>query len=69
MISNRFTIDAHGKKVYVGSNVYYRNKKWLLEDIEYVSWNSNQYLTLQDLSNKNKKLTFISPNSVISARR
>ena len=69
MISNRFTIDAHGKKAYVGSNVYYRNKKWLLEDIEYVSWNSNQYLTLQDLSNKNKKLTFISPNSVISVRR
>jgi len=69
MSTNRFTIDAHGKRTYVGSKVYYKNQKWLLEDIEYVSWNSNQYLTLQDLSNKNKKLTFISPNSVISVRR
>ena len=62
--TNRFTFDAHGKRVYIGAKVYYRNKQWLLEDIDYLSWSSNQYLTLQDPNNENKKLTFISPSSV-----
>tara|TARA_R110000824_G_scaffold197409_16_gene380903 strand:- start:13331 stop:13552 length:222 start_codon:yes stop_codon:yes gene_type:complete len=67
--TNRFTFDAHGKKVYIGAKVYYRNKQWLLKDIEYLRWNSNQYLTLQDLNNKNKIINFILPNSVIATRR
>ena len=67
--TGRYTIDAHGRKVYVGAKVYYRDKKWLLEDIQYVSWNANQYLTLQDVFNKNKRVTFISPQSVISVKK
>ncbi len=67
-MTGRFTLDAGGKKVYIGSKVYYQNRLWLLEDIQYLAWNSNQYLVLQDLKNKNKKLSFISPNSVIVAR-
>ena len=67
-MTGRFTLDAGGRKVYVGSKVYYQNRLWLLEDIQYLAWNSNQYLVLQDLRNKNKKLSFISPNSVIGAR-
>lgn len=63
-MTTRFTFDAHGKRVYIGAKVYYRNKQWLLEDIEYLSWGSNQYLTLQDLNNKNKKLNFILPSNV-----
>ena len=67
-MTGRFTLDAGGRKVYIGSKVYYQNRLWLLEDIQYLAWNSNQYLVLQDLRNKNKKISFISPNSVIGAR-
>jgi hypothetical protein len=64
MATNRFTIDAFGKRAYVGSKVSYNDKVWLLEDIQYLSWSASQYLTLQDVRNKNKKLQFISPLSV-----
>ncbi len=63
-MTSRFTIDRTGRKVYLGAKVLYDNKVWLLEDINYLSWNSNQYLTLQDLHNKNKKLNFISPETI-----
>jgi len=67
-MAGRYTIDAGGRKVYVGGKVYYNNKLWLLEDIQYLGWTTNQYLILQDINNKNKKLSFISPNTVIGAR-
>ena len=67
-MSGRYTIDAGGKKVYIGGKVYYNNKLWLLEDIQYLAWNTDQYLILQDINNKNKKISFISPKTVIGAR-
>ena len=66
MSTTRFTLDGNGKRAYVGSPVYYQNKVWLLEDIQYLKWNSEQYLTLQDPKNKNKKVEFVKA-SLISA--
>jgi hypothetical protein len=63
-MTGRFTIDVNGRRAYIGNKVYYENKLWLLEDIQYLAWNSNQYLILQDVNNKNKKLSFISPHSI-----
>ena len=67
--TGRYTIDATGKKAYIGNKVYYENKIWLLKDIKYLSWNSNQYLILQDINNKNKELSFISPTSILVSNR
>ena len=44
--------------------VYYQNRVWLLEDIQYLQWNSEQYLTLQDPKNKNKKVEFVKANLI-----
>jgi hypothetical protein len=49
--------------------VYYKNKLWLLEDIDYLAWSVDQYLTLQDINNKNKRVAFISPASIIAKKR
>jgi hypothetical protein len=62
--TRRFTIDKRGRKAYVGSRVLFRNRTWLIEDIDYLSWNTNQYLTLTDPRNKTSKLQFISPKEV-----
>ena len=51
-------------KIFIGSFVRFNNKVFLVEDIEYLSWSVNQYLTLSDKKNKNKKMEFISPNQV-----
>ena len=74
--TRRFTIDSRGKRAYVGSKVRYKEKVWILEDIQRLAWNKNQYLTLQDPKNKNKKIEFIKPedikveyNNVTSRRR
>jgi len=66
MLTRRFAIDADGQRILVGSCVTYKNKIYVLEDIEYLSWNVNQYLTLTELKNKNKKVQFVSSNEVIS---
>ena len=66
MSTTRFTLDGNGRRAYIGSPVYYKNKVWLLEDIQYLRWNSEQYLTLQDPKNKNKKVEFVQA-SLISA--
>jgi len=63
-VTSRFTFDRHGKKAYLGTKVLYNDRVWLLEDINYLSWNSNQYLTLQDIKNQNKKIDFISPSDI-----
>ena len=63
-ITRRFTIDSRGKRAYVGSKVRYNNRVWLLEDIQCLAWNKNQYLTLQDVRNKNKKIEFINPQDI-----
>lgn len=62
--TRRFIIDKGGKKAYIGSKVLFRNRLWLIEDIDYLSWNSNQYLTLADPRNKTSKLQFISPKEI-----
>jgi len=66
MSTRRFTIDANGKKILVGSRVKYKDKIYILEDIEYLSWNINQYLTLSELKNKNKKIQFVSSHEIVS---
>lgn len=68
-MSARYTFDVDGKKVYIGANVYYNNRIWLLEDIHYLSWNTDQYLTLKDLKNKNKKIDFVSPKAITAVPR
>jgi hypothetical protein len=69
MSTNRFTLDADGNRAYIGGRVYYRNKVWVLKDINYLKWNKEQYLTLQDLHNKNKNISYIKPNQVLAVRR
>ena len=64
MTTRRFAYDLNGDKITVGSRVKYKNKIYLLEDIEYLSWNINQYLTLTEQKNKNKKIKFVSSNEV-----
>ena len=68
MLTRRFTHDANGKRIYIGSVVLYKNKSFLIEDMEYLSWNTEHYITLVDERNKNKKVRFISPKDVTSIR-
>jgi CBS-domain-containing membrane protein len=69
MSTRRFTYDANGKKIYIGSIVIYKNRHFLVEDMEYLSWNREHYITLVDKKNKNKIVRFISPKDVMAARR
>ena len=64
MLTKKFAIDANGEKAYEGTEVLYKNKVWLLEAIDYLSWNRNQYLTLLDPNNKIKKMRYIDPREV-----
>ena len=64
MPTSRFVIDSNGKRAHLGSKVFYKNKIWLLEDIEYLSWSADQYITLRDLKNKNKKAEFVRPEAI-----
>ena len=64
MKTRRYAIDQNNRKLYVGSAVKYKNKIYLVEEIDYLSWNLNQYLTLISTKNKNKKLEYISPVDV-----
>ena len=56
MSTRRYALDQKGKKIYIGSSIKYRNLSFLVEDINYLSWNTEQYLTLADKRNKNKKI-------------
>lgn len=64
MSTSRFVIDSNGKRAYMGSKVLYKNKVWLLEDIEYLNWSADQYLTLRDIKNKNKKTEFVRSDAI-----
>ena len=68
-MTRRFALDNKGKKVYIGSAVVFRNKLFLVEDMQYLSWNTNQYLTLVDKRNKNKKIEFVPSKEVIITYR
>ena len=61
MKTGRYALDKHKRKLYIGSVVKYDNSLFLVEDIDYLSWSTKQYLTLIDQKNKNKILWFISP--------
>lgn len=64
MTTRRYALDGRNRKVYIGSTVSYNNRSFLVEDIQYLAWNTDQYLTLVDKKNNNKKLEFISPLDV-----
>jgi hypothetical protein len=64
MTTRRYALDMYRNKIFIGSAVRYRNRIFLIEEIEYLSWSTNQYLTLVEKKNKNKKMKFIAPNEV-----
>jgi len=64
MITRRYAIDQNNRKLFIGSAVRYKSNLFLVQEIDYLSWNTNQYLTLMAVENKNKKLHYISPNDV-----
>ena len=69
MSTRRYALDKDGKKVLIGSKVSFKNKIYIVEDIEYLSWNINQYLTLSELKNRNKKVQFVSSHEISSKER
>jgi Uma2 family endonuclease len=69
MSTRRFAVDSRGKKIYINDCVLFENKEYYIEDIKYLIWNRDQYLTLVDTRNKNKKIDFISPNDIRPARK
>jgi len=64
MSTRRYAVDKNDKKIYIGSIVKYKNLNYLIEEIQYLSWNRNQYLTLLNQKNKNKKIDFVLPSDV-----
>ena len=64
MKTRKFAIDNKGKKIYIGSTVRYKNLTFLVEDMQHLSWNREQYITLVDKKNKNKKIEFVLPSEV-----
>ena len=64
MTTKRFAIDRNNNKFFIGSTVKYKSELYSVHEIDYLSWNTNQYLTLVSIKNKNKKLQYISPNEV-----
>ena len=61
MKTRRYALDKNKRKLYIGSLGKYEHKIFLVEDIDYLSWTTRQYLTLVDQKNKNKILKFIAP--------
>ena len=59
MQTRKFAIDSKGQRIYIGSSVRYRNSVYLIEDMKYLSWDTSQYLTLQEKKNKNKRVDFV----------
>ena len=59
MTTRIFALDKNEHKLYIGSSVKYQDKTFLVEEIENLSWNTKQYLTLVDKRNKNKKIKFV----------
>ena len=64
----RYALDETNRKIFIGSKVKYKNRIFLVEDIQYLDWTIKQFLTLVDNKNKNKKLEFISPKDVKAIR-
>ena len=68
MKTGRYALDEINRKIFIGSKVKYKNRIFLVEDIQYLDWTIKQFLTLVDNKNKNKKLEFISPKDVKALR-
>ena len=64
MSTRRFALDRKGKRFYIGSTVEYNNKIFLVEDMQFLAWSREQYITLCDKRNKNKKIEFVSSKDV-----
>ena len=64
MSTKRFAIDKKGNKIYIGNVVKFNNQLFLVEDMNYLSWSKEQYITLRDRNNKNKILEYITPSEV-----
>ena len=69
MSTRRFALDSGGKKIYINDHVLYENKVYYIEDIKYLKWSKEQYLTLVNSRNKNKKLDFILPDKIRAIRQ
>ena len=69
MSTRRFAIDQKGNRIYIGSTVRYKNSTLLIEDIQYLTWNKIQYLTLSDKKNKNKKFDLVPSSDVMVSYR
>ena len=60
-----FALDSKGNKIYAGTSVLYKNKSFLIESMQDpLYWNREQYITLVDEKNKNKKIEFVLPAEV-----
>ena len=64
-VTRRYALDKNNHKAYIGSAVKYNNEIYIVEEIDYLSWTTKQYLTLLDKKNKNKKVKFVSSSDVI----
>ena len=65
MSTRRFALDRRGKRFYIGSVVEYNNKTFLDEDMQFLAWSREQYITLCDKRNKNKKIEFVASRDVL----
>ena len=65
MSTRRFAVDRRGKRFYIGSVVEYNNKTFLVEDMQFLTWSREQYITLCDKRNKNKKIEFVLSKDVL----
>ena len=64
-----FALDSKGNKLFIGNPVLYKNKLFLIESMQDpLYWNREQYITLIDARNKNKKIEFVLPKEVLKIR-
>ena len=66
MTTRTFAVDKKGKKIYIGTIVEYKKEPFFIENMNMLSWNREQYLTLRSKKNKNKTLEFITPKDVFA---
>jgi len=64
-----FALDRKGNKIYTGTCVLYKNRSFIIESMhDPLYWNREQYITLVDKKNKNKKIEFVLPQDVVKIR-
>ena len=65
MTTKRFALDSVGKKIYIGTLVEFRSDIFVIEDMKYLSWSKEQFLTLRAKKNKHKILDYVPSNKVM----